>query len=263
MNARVFILIFLALSFIPALAQGEEDSDADIYDHRMAQGKLFMQKKWYQDAAQEFKIACETSKGREDFLCHMLMGEAFFMSNDLVNAVRAYRRARDLARTDEEKARAAKVLKNIRMNYGILKIEYASGGMGGTVVVVVKEKQPFISPEKKRILAAAKTQLLAGVSPPTLIYLPAGEYNIAGKDVEIKSGQETVVALKGAAAATKPDLESAEPFEPIYKKWWFWTGISIVLAAGAGAAVAAALATGNDRGVLDFGDDNTVILIRK
>ncbi len=152
---------------------------------------------------------------RRDAAVQLLAAKVYREGGDVEKALIALKRAAKAAEGDGVGAKAAELEKEIRADYGQVRVFPASTGRGGgghlRGRLYLHARRGLIGLTKKRAFAEAQSALTARERPyPATIYLPWGAYLANGVPFDHKRGEETqVTAPFPRIAVLRPPRDAA------------------------------------------------------
>lgn len=215
--------VLLAVSLWPMTASAEATSARVHYQ----QGTTYYDLGQFLDAAKEYEAAYRL---RSDPVLLFNIGQAYRLAGENEKALHAYRsylrRVPDARNRREVKARIAMLDRLVR--------EQARA-----------KTSPPMNPLPPTQVES-KDEPVAAAEMATNDPAPAAA--TAASTVPVEKSTETIAPQPIAAAQPEPAARATQPAaaEPVYKKWWLWTIVGVVVAAGVGASLGIAYTTPND-----------------
>jgi hypothetical protein len=216
MKRSRFVLSILVVVGMVAVARAQSNSSVEARRHYEAGNTAYSLGEFVR-AAEEYKAAY---KARQDPAFLYNIAQAFRLANDPANAVFFYRsflhNQANASNRREVEDRIAKLEAQLAAREATTtppnSVIAPATGNRATVEPTITESKPPAAPEASKPAEPAK------FSAPAEVTTPAPELVVAN------------------APATKPAASAT----PVYKKWWLWTVVGVVVA-GAAAGTAAGI----------------------
>jgi tetratricopeptide (TPR) repeat protein len=216
---RLLASLVILLTTSSVFAQAAPDTDLELAKAHYKTGELYYARGRFPDAAREFEEAYRLSH-RSDLLYNM--GKSYDGVGDYAKALAAYRRW--LAEVPNGADRGDVTSRVSAMEGLVGRLELSSSVDGASITLDGAEVGP--SP----------------IAQP--IEVNPGAHQIVVSHEGYRTFRKTVVASPGKREPIRAVLESLvsvrvveverkEKAVPVYKKWWLWTAVGLVVAAGA------------------------------
>jgi len=220
---RVCLLVVILLTPLgvraQAPAQGVDQTDLELAKAHYRTGELYYERGRFPDAAREFEEAYRLSH-RSDLLYNM--GKAYDGVGDYAKALVAYRRWLAEVPHGSDRPQVESRVQAMQSLVGKLEIHASQDGSSVTVDGVEVGPSPLaqaieVNPGAHKLVVAHegyKTWRKTQVASP-------------GRLDTITVEQESLIKVQVV------EVERKEKAVPVYKKWWLWTALGAVVAAGA------------------------------
>jgi tetratricopeptide (TPR) repeat protein len=226
---RGYTLLILAILYANFAQAADQGADLELAKAHYNTGQIYYERGRFPDAAREFEEAYRLS-GRPELLYNM--GKAYDGSSDAARALSAYRRFLSQVRESPDRPWVTGRVEQLGKIVG--RFEITSTVAGSTVRIDGAE---------------------IGLTP---LAEPV-EVNPGSHDVEVghegyATWKSKLVASPGQAQPVAADPKSLVKIvrvevdkTPVYKKWWLWTGVIVVV--GVVAGVTGGVLASRDDGV--------------
>jgi tetratricopeptide (TPR) repeat protein len=251
---QVGLALLFLLGSLPALAGPKEEAARA----EVAAGTAAYNLGYYDDAARHYE---EAYRQVPDPALLFNVGQAYRLAGKPDRAITAYRSY--LRTSPPDAANRAQVEKRIP------ELEKLVAEMRSAQTAPPPGTLPATSPATTPPAVPVQASVPAPVAAPPAAQSPAGATPAAVSPVGVEPTAPgannfpefgTPPSLPPAASGTQPaadvtwgtDLHAAAPAPtgespPVYKRWWFWTGLGAVVAAGVVTAVV--LSSGSSKGI--------------
>lgn len=174
----------------PVQAQAPQD---DFHGH-IDNAKLFIRKQYWQDALLELESAVALDDGRIDPEAWFMLATVRYELCDLEGARAAAARAHSYSRNDEQLQQASGLSAFLTEQFAVVEIRGPYSGL--TARLDVELQSVLFDPNLKLYLAKLKsTRLDKKVMLPIRVGLPAGTYQINGRQLTLGPAEEAQLVL--------------------------------------------------------------------
>jgi len=196
--SRAGLVLLLLVGWLTPRSAHAEDvaAPASSYQHRMAQGRFFLQAGLARQALTEFEAAALLHEGQSEPEVHQLLAQTRYALGEIGGAVESARTAAALSpRLSPEFAEFHDFLTS---RFG--KVLVVGGASEGALTPA--PATPLLDPELKRAFLAARSRLETFGDGSTSIYLPVGTYRVGGHIVEVVAKGVTRMDLRPVVDAS-------------------------------------------------------------
>ncbi len=187
------LLLALLLAADPALAADP--------DHAVDQARLFVKKGWLRDARAELERAAATPEGYRSFAVHWTLSQVAWELDDPEAALEHARLALERAETEEEAEPARAFVEWCTSTFGVLEIAGPHPGLSSRLAM--EPSRLIMDPDLKRYVNRMELRLKAGATLPLTLWMPAGNWRVNGREVEVTPGGAHRVELPLSALGTR------------------------------------------------------------
>ncbi|MEL6347551.1 MAG: hypothetical protein AAFV53_30870 [Myxococcota bacterium] len=186
-------LLLHSLLFLP-------QAQADDVDVHLAQAKLYIKRKYYQDAAGELRKAIAAGGDTRFDVCMTATGVAWEIL-DVEWATTMALAAADAAPSPEQAAAARQLAEGYTETFGFLTVDAPYPGM--TTRIQLEAQGLLFDPELKRYVNAIALKWRDRHALPERVALPAGVYLVNGQSVTVTAAAEQSLRLPMSAVGTR------------------------------------------------------------
>jgi tetratricopeptide (TPR) repeat protein len=217
---RGLTLVVILLTPLAAAAQAPDPADLELAKAHYKTGELYYERGRFPDAAREFEEAYRLSK-KPELLFNM--GKSYDGVGDYAKALVAYRRWMAEVPNGSDRGQVESRVRAMEGLVGKLLIEPDVEGSSVLVDGLERGPSPLAGPIE--VNPGAHNIVVAHEGYKTfrknLVASP-------GRLDQLKVAQESLVKVVKQVV----EVERKEKQVPVYKKWWLWTAIGAVVAAG-------------------------------
>ena len=203
------------------------------YQQKLAQAKLYIQKKHYKQAQIELEALRNTKEGERDVDVYDLLATNAYRMDKITQALTYLRQARMLTSDAQQRIELTERYKRWSRAYGL--VQFVSKNDVAEGSIELKRSRPLINAKKKATFLRTQKELKRGVRTPISTYLPYGNYTANQIDFKLKRNQEapTVKLWLHPLSAPLPTHTDKKSKSGLSK--WVYVGIgSAILVAAIG-----------------------------
>jgi PEGA domain/Tetratricopeptide repeat len=192
-------------------------NDLELAKAHFATGELYYERGRYPDAAREFEEAYRLSQ-RPELLYNM--GKSYDGIGDHARALAAYRRFLNAVVVSPDRAQVTDRAKQLQLLVGVVTIKASVDGSAVTIDGLAVGTTPL----------AEALELNPGAHKMEIVHEGFATWR---GDVTAAPGAQQTVNAEQISLVKVIRVEVPEKKVPIYKRWWLWTAVGVVIAAGA------------------------------